>query len=56
MILMTEYFKNKILIKRPYLITESVETKEISNGIVLDYDVLGQLTSIEIYNAKINNY
>jgi uncharacterized protein YuzE len=30
----------------------SVESKEISNGIVLDFDEFGQLTGIEIDNAK----
>jgi uncharacterized protein YuzE len=32
--------------------TTSVESKEISNGILLDYDVNGNLTGIEIDNAK----
>ncbi len=30
----------------------SIESKEISNGIVLDFDKFGQLTGIEIDNAK----
>jgi uncharacterized protein YuzE len=30
----------------------SVDSKEISNGIVLDFDDKGQLTGIEIDNAK----
>jgi len=32
--------------------TVSFETKEISNGIILDYDKFGQVTGIEIDNAK----
>ncbi|OGU92063.1 MAG: hypothetical protein A2475_02950 [Ignavibacteria bacterium RIFOXYC2_FULL_35_21] len=32
--------------------TSSAESKEISNGIVLDFDKSGQLTGIEIDNAK----
>lgn len=32
--------------------TKSIESKEISNGIVLDFDEYGQLTGIEIDNAK----
>ena len=32
--------------------TVSFESKEISNGIVLDFDESGQLTGIEIDNAK----
>ena len=32
--------------------TSSIESKEISNGIVLDFDEYGQLTGIEIDNAK----
>ena len=32
--------------------TSSFESKEISNGIVLDFDETGQLTGIEIDNAK----
>jgi len=32
--------------------TTSVESKEISNGILLDCDVNGHLTGIEIDNAK----
>ncbi len=31
--------------------TESVDSKEISSGIVLDFDVEGNLTGIEINNA-----
>ncbi|MDQ1267173.1 MAG: hypothetical protein QG635_2327 [Bacteroidota bacterium] len=30
----------------------SIESKEISKGIVLDFDEFGQLTGIEIDNAK----
>ena len=32
--------------------TSSVESKEISNGIVLDFDQSGELTGIELDNAK----
>jgi uncharacterized protein YuzE len=34
--------------------TESVDSKEISSGIVLDYDIKGNLTGIEIDNARNN--
>jgi uncharacterized protein YuzE len=34
--------------------TISVGSKEISNGIVLDFDETGELTGIEIDNAKKN--
>lgn len=32
--------------------TSSVESREISKGIVIDYDESGQVTGIEIDNAK----
>lgn len=34
--------------------TDSVDSKEISSGIVLDYDIKGKLTGIEIDNARKN--
>ena len=47
-----EYFPDTDTLYIDIKETSSVESKEISNGIVLDFDESGQLTGIEIDNAK----
>lgn len=57
----TPYFENEVLRKRPYLSKEmcvrvaeqpSAESREISEGVVLDYDESGKLVGIDIDNAS----
>jgi len=47
-----EYFPNTDTLYIDIKETTSVESKEISNGIVLDFDQYGELTGIELDNAK----
>lgn len=47
-----EYFKETDTLYIDIKDTESVESKEISQGIVLDFDSEGNLTGIEIDNAR----
>ena len=47
-----EYFKDTDTLYIDIKETTSVETKEISRGIVLDFDSEGNLTGIEIDNAQ----
>ncbi len=47
-----EYFKDTDTLYIDIKETTSVETKEISRGIVLDFDSDGNLTGIEIDNAQ----
>jgi uncharacterized protein YuzE len=46
-----EYFKDTDTLYIDIKETTSVESKEISQGVVLDYDAEGNLTGIEIDNA-----
>ncbi len=46
-----EYFKETDTLYIDIKDTPSVESREISNGIVLDFDAEGNLTGIEIDNA-----
>jgi len=46
-----EYFKETDTLYIDIKDTPSVESKEISSGIVLDFDIDGNLTGIEIDNA-----
>jgi uncharacterized protein YuzE len=46
-----EYFSETDTLYIEIKETPSVESKEISDGIVLDYDESGKLTGIEIDNA-----
>jgi uncharacterized protein YuzE len=46
-----EYFKDTDTLYIDIKETTSVESKEISQGVVLDYDSEGNLTGIEIDNA-----
>jgi uncharacterized protein YuzE len=47
-----EYFNETDTLYIDIKDTPSVESREISNGIVLDFDSEGNLTGIEIDNAK----
>jgi uncharacterized protein YuzE len=47
-----EYFPDTDTLYIDIKETTSVKSKEISDGIVLDFDDSGQLTGIEIDNAK----
>jgi uncharacterized protein YuzE len=47
-----EYFPDTDTLYIDIKDTASVESQEISNGIILDFDELHQLTGIEIDNAK----
>jgi uncharacterized protein YuzE len=47
-----EYFKETDTLYIDIKDTTSIESKEISHGIVLDFDAEGNLTGIEIDNAK----
>ena len=47
-----EYFPDTDTIYIDINETTSVDSKEISNGIVLDFDASGQLNGIEIDNAR----
>lgn len=47
-----EYFKETDTLYINLKGTPSIESKEVSRGIVLDYDELGELTGIEIDNAS----
>ena len=47
-----EYFPDTDTLYIDIKETISVDSKEISNGIVLDFDDTGQLTGIESDNAK----
>ncbi len=46
-----EYFKKTDTLYIDLKETNSIDSKEISNGIVLDFDESGDLTGIEIDNA-----
>lgn len=47
-----EYFEDTDTLYIDIKDTSSVETKEISNGVLLDFDADGNLTGIEIDNAQ----
>jgi uncharacterized protein YuzE len=49
-----EYFAVPDTLYIDIKVPESADSKEISTGIVLDYDSIGNLTGIEIDNAKKN--
>ena len=47
-----EYFKDTDTLYIDIKDTTSIESKEISHGVVLDFDSQGELTGIEIDNAR----
>lgn len=47
-----EYFKETDTLYIDLKGTPSIESKEVSRGVVLDYDELGELTGIEVDNAS----